>query len=257
MKGVLKLSKLRGSELKITVAVILGTIFVTLGFTLSQGETRVDDLFKKSNGQAVKSQQFEVISQDDYKIISQNVVEENEQIKSVYNIFMKDEIRPDQATYLSEKLYTESKSKDKNIKVIQINIFKNEKNSKDYSGDISKINQSLIFSKDEDKSYLTIKKYNLITEKIENSIPKEFEVKGIKENNDFVHIDMKLPDTLEENEALYQIQFLIKKINQLNPNKNLDKVIVIAKPMKGEDTSWEYNSEYKDLIVFSETSTIY
>lgn len=251
------MSKLRGSEFKITVAAILGTIFVTLGFTLSQGETRVDDLFKKNSGQVVNSQQFEVISEQDYKIISENIIEENGQKKSVYNIFMKDEIRPDQANYLSENLYRKSIEKDKNIKQAQIYIFKNQNYAKTYSGDISKISQGIIYTKDIDKSYITLKKYNLITKKLENSIPKEFEIKSIKQENDFAQIDMKMPDTLEDREALYQIEFLIKKIDQLNPDKNLDKVIAIAKPMEGEDTAWEYNSEHKDVIVFSETSIIY
>ena len=251
------MSRLRGSEFKITVAAVLGTIFVTLGFTLSQGETRVDDLFKKNSGQVIKSQQFEVISEQDYKIISENIVEENGAKKSIYNIVMKDEIRPDQANYLSEDLYKKSLTKDKSIKQTEINIFKNENNAKGYSGEISKISQGIVLVKDIDKSYITLKKYNLISEKLEESIPKEFKVKSIKQENDFVKININMPDTLEDKEALYQIEFLVKKIAQLNPGKNLDKVIAIAKPMDDEDTSWEYNSQYKDMIVFSETSIIY
>jgi hypothetical protein len=254
---VLKLSKLRGPEFKITVAAVLGTIFVTLGFTLSQGETRVDNLFKKNSGQVVNSQQFEVISEQDYKIVSENIIEENGQKRSVYNIFMKDDIRPDQANYLSEVLYKKSVEKDKSIKQAQIYIFKKQNDAKDYSGDISKISKEIIFTKDVDKSYITLKRYSLITKKLENSIPKEFEIKGIKQEENFTKIDMKIPDTLEDAEALYQIEFLIKKIDQLNTDKNLDKVVAIVKPMEGEDTAWEYNSEYKDVIVFSETSIIY
>lgn len=210
------------------------TVMVVLGFTLIQGTAKSKENEYVSKQTNVKSQ----ISENDYEIIKK----QEKDNKQIFIVLEKRKLNSSEMAELTNQLVKD------NSKNFEIYLFDNKEKANNFEYAKNQI-QTLI--KPSDKNNIQIEDYYIVNKEIENT-PQYYSVESIKESQGKTKIELDLKETKKPEEALAQIKFLGENIKELNPDKNLNNLEIKAYYKENKDSSWEYTSQEKQLIIHNE-----
>lgn len=225
----------KNEKLVITIACSF-TAVVVLVFTLMEGDLKSKEEHYVSR---VSSSKSEInISKDDYEIIKQ---EEKDGINT-FIILEKKNFDKVEMGQLSKNII-----KDMN-KNFNIYIFDDKEKAQDFNYEADKA-QTLI--KSVDKQQVAIQTYHTIKEE-PKSVPQYYAVESIKDVNGKTQISLSLESIKQPEKALSQMKFLGETIKDLNKDKKIEKLEIKAFSKNNQDSSWEYTSENKNLVIQNE-----
>lgn len=212
------------------------TIVLVIAFTLIGGKFKLKEEQYVSR---IDNEKTEInISQNDYKIIKK---EEKKGINT-FVILEKKNFNKYEIGELTKKLI---KDFDKDFNIY---IFDKEEDAKDFNYENEKIYKVV---NPVDQQEIQIQTYNKVKVEIEN-IPQNYEVKDIKIEKGITKVVLKIDDIKEPQKALGEIKFLGETIKDLNKDKRIEKMEIIAETKDNQDLIWKYSSENKSLITQNE-----
>lgn len=232
--------KTNKNEKKIVVVAVLGTILVTLGFTMMQGETKFNQsTYVSSENSNVENN----LSKDDYEVISK--VDEGKQV--VYSVFCKREFDSKDAAQLINHIKEENKSFKDNYEVYLFTDKEASVSLKELSiEERSKSVERLVVSDSE--SSIKMIEYNKVDKEVD-AIPKDYEILSMENIEGVTKIELMIEETDKADEALTKIKFLGQSIKELNPSKNISLLNIIAYTNEDKSESWEYDGNNKDIVI--------
>ena len=232
--------KLNKKEKRIVSVAVLGTVVVTFGFTMIQGKSRfIQETYVSSENSTDEIS----LNKDDYELISR--VDEGKQV--VYSVFCKRELNSKEAAQLIRNLKSEEEKFKENYEVYLFTDREVSTSIKDRSiEERGKLVEKLVVPVDE--SNIKIMEYNNISEEL-GSIPSDYEVLSIESTEDVTKIEAILENVDKADEALAQIKFLGQSIKELNPSKNITLLNIIAYTDEDKSESWEYDGNYKNMVI--------
>lgn len=217
----------------ITIACAM-TILIVIGFTLMQGTTKSKDNEYVSKQNNIKAQ----LSENDYEIVKK----QEKDNKQIFIVLEKRKLKSEEMAELTNQLIKD------NSKNFAIYLFDNKEkaNKFDYTKDQI---QTLI--KPSDKNNIHIQNYYVVNKEIEDT-PQYYAIESIKKAQGKTKIELDLKETKNPQEALAEIKFLGENIKELNHDKNLENLEIKAYYKENKETSWEYTSQDKQLIIHNE-----
>ncbi|RDY27457.1 hypothetical protein CHL78_009595 [Romboutsia weinsteinii] len=232
--------KLNKNEKRIVTVSVLGTIVITLGFTMMQGDTKFN---QKSYVSTENSVEVSSLSKDDYEVISR--VDEGKQV--VYSVFLKREISSKEAAELIKNLKNEEEKFKANYEVCLFTDKDVATSVKEMSiEERGKVVEKLIVPVDE--STIKMMEYSKVEKEID-SVPSDYEVISMKNIEGVTNIELMLKGVDKADEALAQIKFLGQNIKELNPSKNISILNIVAYTDEDKSKSFEYDGNYKDTVI--------
>jgi hypothetical protein len=228
--------KLDKMEKKVVIIAVLGTVLITVGFTMSQGKFKSKhDTYTPS--EAVSGINQNVVNKDEYKII--NTDSSNIQ---KYTIYCKREFNSKEITYITEQLIKE----DENMKSgYELYLFTDEQKSNDFNGEKENIEIKVV---PKDESQINIQNYHYISD-IKELIPTEFEVLNVEKVEKVTKAEVIIENIQSPKEALAQVRFFGLILQSENSNKNIGILNIIAHTSNEKKENWEYDGNYKTLII--------
>ncbi len=229
------------NKVKTPLIIILSLVFIgVFGFGVYNANKNKVDV-------VVKEFEFDLLNEEDYKIISKEIKGKN----AIYNIITDFKLNLDESEFLSNKIYSEDLKDNKKVDTIEMNIIKDEESAKNYNGNLEDLTQQIYVSKEDKTLSIDLREINIVEGGV-SSVPTDYKINSIKENKDITIVEATIPSNLDNKQSISQMKIISQAIKDLNKDKDIKDIHIKGYFEDNETLRYEYYSKFNNVILYCE-----